>query len=714
MKKQKSLSLKRYSRHQSYYRMFIVGCGAFLMAYIFAGIFAPVQNSDAQEVTIHNSASGYYVTITNADNLDLNVDATPVGSIATANDTVNVKTNAPTGYQLYVSASSSNIYNSTDISHSQPYLSPVAGTLDDKKVLGQNTWGFSLDDASTMELASTAIWSGVPDTSTTLISETTGPEYATGVNTKIYYGVNANTTLPSGDYNTTIFYTALAEGVTTPFMQDFTNAECEAMATDTTMKLMDSRNAAIYNIVKAKDGNCWMADNLAISDTTITAADSNINSGSFHIPASSEWNTNDYSQALVHIVTENSTSTISGDAKTPYLGQVYYNWYAATAGAQPVAPTSNVTTSICPKGWRLPENSTETGAKSWSNLMSVYNITTGAELTTTDTAAPQYNLGFSLYYGLWEWDYASEGYQSSNGFFWSSTPSSETYAYSLNYWASGVNLQHYTDKGYGFSIRCVFGDSRTLQDITYMQDINTNICQNTATATSAADIKQLKDNRGKGNNGSDKSGTYGVIKAADGNCWMTDNLNLYNYTISAATSDFDSPSSYTIPAGITATTDWNTNNYQTKKVEVAHGLGQYATQDQSYWGEVFYNWTVAVAKETTEGVTTAPNTSICPKGWTLPTNGDRGVNKSWAKLLDVYGVTTGAQLLTKPLGFIKYYGYWNWYNASEYGQGSSGYFWSGTPSSETNAYYLGYNSGGVNPQDNSSKGYGFSIRCVAR
>ncbi|MBQ6394194.1 hypothetical protein IJH97_00340, partial [Candidatus Saccharibacteria bacterium] len=226
----------------------------------------------------------------------------------------------------------------------------------------------------------------------------------------------------------------------------------------------------------------------------------------------------------------------------------------------------------------------------------------------------------------------------------------------------------------------------------------------------------LTDSRGKGNAGS-QTGTYKVIKAKDGNCWMIDNLNLYNYTISAETSDFTSPANYTIPAGITDPTEWNTNNYQTKKVEVAHGLGNNADKNNTYgtWGTVYYNWTVAVAKETTAGVTTAPDTSICPKGWTLPTNGDKGVNKSWAKLLDTYSITTGAQLISNStLGFTKYYGHWSWNLASEFNQGSGGHFWSGTSSAETNAYYLDYVSGGVDPQNNYRKGYGFSIRCVAR
>ena len=351
--------------------------------------------------------------------------------------------------------------------------------------------------------------------------------------------------------------------------------------------------------------------------------------------------------------------------------------------------------------------------------MSAYSATvsTGADLTTTDESAPQYNLGFHKYYGSWYWRDVTEYNQGNTGYFWSSTPSTETSSYYLRYDATSSIDPQYTNAKYnGFSIRCVFGDSRTLQDITYMQDINTNICQNTAETTSYADAKTLIDNRGKGNAGS-ATGTYKVIKAKDGNCWMIDNLNLYNYTISATTSDFTSPANYTIPAGITDPTEWNTNNYQTKKVEVAHGLGNSADKNNTYgtWGEVYYNWTVAVAKETTAGVTTAPDTSICPKGWTLPRNGDQSVDKSWAKLLDVYGIDTGAKLLANStLGVTKYHGNWSWYVESENYQGSGGNFWSGTPLSETGAYALYYNSGGVRPQNNDYKGGGFSIRCVSR
>ncbi|MBR3323327.1 hypothetical protein IKG16_00355, partial [Candidatus Saccharibacteria bacterium] len=142
-------------------------------------------------------------------------------------------------------------------------------------------------------------------------------------------------------------------------------------------------------------------------------------------------------------------------------------------------------------------------------------------------------------------------------------------------------------------------------------------------------------------------------------------------------------------------------------------------------GEVYYNWCAATATSGTSSIncntTTSPNTSICPKGWTLPTNGDSGVNKSWARLFSNipnvgYNYTAGSQFVnnTNILGFTKYYGLWYWALASEGNQGSAGSFWSGTPSAETNAYHLRYTSGDVHPQTILDKGFGFSIRCVAR
>ena len=47
-------------------------------------------------------------------------------------------------------------------------------------------------------------------------------------------------------------------------------------------------------------------------------------------------------------------------------------------------------------------------------------------------------------------------------------------------------------------------------------------------------------------------------------------------------------------------------------------------------------------------------------------------------------------------------------------QGSSGYYWSSTVNSSSNAYHLLLNTSYVYPANFSSKNYGFSVRCIAR
>ena len=45
-------------------------------------------------------------------------------------------------------------------------------------------------------------------------------------------------------------------------------------------------------------------------------------------------------------------------------------------------------------------------------------------------------------------------------------------------------------------------------------------------------------------------------------------------------------------------------------------------------------------------------------------------------------------------------------------RGTNGNYWSSSYNSATNAYNLNFNSSTVNPQDNSSRRYGFSVRAV--
>ena len=452
-------------------------------------------------------------------------------------------------------------------------------------------------------------------------------------------------------------------------MQNFTLSECSAMDTGDKKYLYDVRDNSRYAIVKAADGNCWMADNLKIADQTIRAEDSDFAQGTFTLPASSTWSESVTDSAKLHI------------AETyGYVGEVYYNSYAATAGS--TVSSGSTGSSICPKGWTLP---TSSGTLSWANLINAYGYTTGPQLIGNS------KLGFDKYYGNWNYGYNTEGGQGSFSHIWTQTASGSIALYVLRYNSDSISTSYTIGgaRGYGNPVRCVL-DSRTVSDIAYMQQMSPAICSNTSTGTTAT----LRDRRGRGSAGGTSTG-YGVIKAADGNCWMTTNFDLYNIALTPELSDFSS-GSFTLPAS----TNWNTNLYTAAKVHKATNSG--------YTDQVYYNWCSAVALSDCS-TTHQQDRSVCPKGWRLPINGEYGT------LLSSYSVTTGPQLLANStLGFSKYHGYWDWNTVSEGNQNSNGYFQTSTPYGSGYNYLLNYYTTGVATTGTIDKGYGLSIRCLAR
>lgn len=254
-----------------------------------------------------------------------------------------------------------------------------------------------------------------------------------------------------------------------------------------------------------------------------------------------------------------------------------------------------------------------------------------------------------------------------------------------------------------------------MERITYMQDMTKDICANTKVGTAT----RLIDKRGRGNAGTAADASYGVLKAADGNCWMTDNLDLYNKEITSADSDITS-SSFTIPDTTNYGADCNDadHNYcgNIARLHVATN-----TKDSGiYVGQIYYNWCSAVALNSRCNTTSQVDQSICPTGWQLPINGNNTVNKSYAKLLSTYGVTSATRSkLVDPshtsyaLG-LRYYGVWDLNSGSEVEQGRHTHLWSSTPASDINAYNLSYGITGLNYQGSHAKGAGWNIRCVSR
>ena len=141
----------------------------------------------------------------------------------------------------------------------------------------------------------------------------------------------------------------------------------------------------------------------------------------------------------------------------------------------------------------------------------------------------------------------------------------------------------------------------------------------------------------------------------------------------------------------------------------------------------YYNWTAAIAsnnsssltQDTLNNIANNPKNSICPKGWRLPIiatyeDGELG-NNDFYNLKYYYNPSdnTGHFLTDSPLYFV--YGGLI-VNGSLISINSGGNYWSSTPNSSSNAYYLSFNNNSVNfssPGLNSRHGY-FSVRCLAR
>ena len=112
----------------------------------------------------------------------------------------------------------------------------------------------------------------------------------------------------------------------------------------------------------------------------------------------------------------------------------------------------------------------------------------------------------------------------------------------------------------------------------------------------------------------------------------------------------------------------------------------------------YYQWSAATAGYTGTSQSTQ---SICPKGWTLP-------SQSQFQALISSGLD-GTNFMQSPYYLLRD----GWLNNNSLSlAGSNGFYWSSTPYGSSYAYGLRFNSGNVF-MGSGDRYYGLSIRCVA-
>ena len=497
------------------------------------------------------------------------------------------------------------------------------------------------------------------------------------------------------------------------------------------VQAIDSRDNKIYWVAKLKDGNVWMTQNLDydIKETeNIISSDGGILSTWSPDTATStsisgitsDDNIYSYDPGNIGLVDGSSytsvncnTSSNSGENCHYHIGN-YYQWNAAiaTTSSGSILTTTDTTNSICPKGWRLPTGGNYTDSYSFGKLTNAYNITNSA-----DGASDSVLLSSPLYFV--RGGNINDGVNSDSGvsgYYWSSSKYLLSKSYSLQFKTSKVDPSNAQYRDYGSSVRCVAIDP--FRDLYTMQDI-----ANWKNSLEVEQQVQAIDNR--------DNKVYWVAKLKDGNIWMTQNLD---YDIKATGNIISNNS------GTTST--WSPNTVTgTSVFDASNNLGTYSydsgnigykktTQIENVKCEVFanskanchyhlgnyYQWNAATAG--TGGTITSKNatSSICPKGWRLPTSSNYTDNYSFGKLTNAYGITNNengtsdSSMTISPLYFV----YGGWIDNSILGQGGLGTYWSSTATGDTTStYYLNFNGTGVRPNNIFNRGYGTTVRCVA-
>ena len=446
-------------------------------------------------------------TAADAGGLTFDIEGNPAGVNMAKKDTVTSGgTNVP-DYQIYVSVDTEGgkipaTSGDAAIAATSGTVTDATGDVSGAAALSNNSWGFALpsfntginyDDlvsSSSSSSWASSKWSKLPYVATTSIEdESTIESTATKIydsttstadSVDVYYAVNANNDLASGEYQATVTYTLIGEMPEPPvtYMQDMDASSCAALdiydptnattQANTTYTVVDKRDNQEYKIrrlyMNTKNSSstaCWMVENLRLTGAkTLTKDDTNLDT-SFTLKASdtSTWCTIDSSYC--------DDQSMMIDAHTSTYPESYlYNWYAATAGTGTYSDSSTssaVEASICPgKGantttWHLPSGNTNgewyylfnayKDDYSWSNISGSGNTTTN-NLSTT--------IGPNFVYSGYR-NGSSTLLQSNSGYWWSRTAVSNyvTHDVSLNnngYVGGGT---HYSNKYYGFAVRCV-------------------------------------------------------------------------------------------------------------------------------------------------------------------------------------------------------------------------------------------------------------------
>ena len=584
--------------------------------------------------------------------------------------------------------------------------------------------------------------------------------------------------------------------------------------------LKDERDNEVYAVAKLADGNLWIIENFRLdADATQQVNSASLSEGwgtgfvgladpepeNFReITVTNTYNGNDL-YTLSDVLAVNAETTYASNrfprydndnttnrnpeprvthnvkapnSHTDLATSIYsygntYNWAAANADLGYYTSWTKVQTSICPKGWTLPDGATYGTAGTFA-LLDVRNGGSGGEVqsTTASQRWRKYPNNF-IYSGTNRVnlpDYPSfKGFRGAVGLYWSHY-TDQAAAYLLTF-DPGMSDPRETQANFeGLSVRCMNNDktltinygtgissisidgnvvadgatvlldgisthqieattapgylfymwtaqygfvtTRTGYSTTYkFSALNSTL---TAEAFFSGDPIQNLDPADctfEPSAATDvRDGKEYIIKRLyDGHCWMINNLDLGRTDLSVDLTSANTNLSTTVTAA-------TFNSWKKSSGSGTYDAGEFIPLDgtDSTTGTDYgtsYNYYAASAG-TISGDVNSSNAQydICPAGWRLPTGGSSG---EYANLYSKYGSAYNmhSSMLDNGAAFAYAGGF---YDSTPLQQGTNGSYWASTYNTDTDMHRLYLESSFISADLSVARNNSSSIRCILK
>ena len=660
------------------------------------------------------------------------VTPTETGATTTATTDLTVTTANSESYSLYLYSDGDSSLKSSDSAN----ISSIIATQGDVGLtlssLKPNTWGYNL--GTTAPDADSA-YLGVPTSSDTpILSTVSTPTGQANDSYKLSFGAKVDTTLPAGEYATTLTVAVVAQPRTVTITFDGNGADGGSMLQQTiiagdTENLTanaftrtgyeftgwntdaegngtvyadeaaftasgDEQRVTLYAQWKKLTFACTARYKLQNADgsypddfTTVTVSDA-IEYGEVCSYTTAQDSSQYTNQSASATVIGPTTLTVGSNGQVPrrtysltvaenssYLsnptGSGTYRWgQTVTIG---VTKTANETCySYSTPTWSRTSGSGTLNSTSGTSV----SFTMGTSNATVTATNSRSNVNQTI-------TFRTSGGASSitlNG-------TSRTNGQTMSIACGTYNLSGSFSSGYEFSSWSNSGGSianRNTLSTRYTVD-----GPGTITLTGKSSILYMQNFTAAQCQSQASNGNVTAVDARDNNsytvhyingaCWMTQNLRLAGGT-TLTTSDSNVTRNYTLP---TTQLAGNRNSYTEPQTTIS--------SNTSYGG--YYNYCAASAGTVCSSSSVQDATQdICPKGWRLPTYNEQS------------GITSYTSAFSPVFS-----GYYD--NGTLRNTGSYGRWWSATAGSFGGQYYLNY-SYGILRTAGSDKYYGYSVRCI--